>query len=397
LPASVQAPWSAQLGHSLEDIRCHVAPDLPRICGAEALAVGPDLYFASPDWAADRPEARERLAHEVAHAVQFARGGGPAPRAELGSVDSPFEREAERAAAALLAGEAVLNLTPDQEGVARRAVKVDPKKLTIKITTKPKVSRPLVNSAGNIGKAKFDSSEIEATADVYLNGSATDSINSYELGFAQVQSIETNWGYYRGQSNADGSLLVQRGKPPARANQTCRDVVDGNPVSAVWYNSADNGTSSSFAYPLMADFYDKPADTFPLVETNSLTGKKNFLREVQLEFHFCTVLLLKEPSGGFKQLAHFYWNTLWQSQFLPADFSSPNSTHWTVTQVRGGNSANTSKIFMGGTSDPRFKNLVTGAAATSCNAAFRAATANAATVGKGKRESKVWDNFDVRR
>ena len=59
----------------------------------------------------------------------------------------------------------------------------------------------------------------------------------------QAQWIETNWGYYRGQHNSDGSLFVQRARPPARPAQACRDTV--GPVGDIFYNTHVLGTAAA--------------------------------------------------------------------------------------------------------------------------------------------------------
>ena len=63
----------------------------------------------------------------------------------------------------------------------------------------------------------------------------------------------------------------------------------------------------------------------------------NFLREVQLEFHFCTILALMDPDpssevralldleNAFRYLKHVFWNVHWQAKFLPTNFAMRGS------------------------------------------------------------------------
>ena len=60
---------------------------------------------------------------------------------------------------------------------------------------------------------------------------------------------------------------------------------------------------------------DAPTDHFEVQRFNHLTGKVNYLHWAQLEFHFCTVLILRRHDGSFHQLRHFHWNVHWNSDF----------------------------------------------------------------------------------
>jgi hypothetical protein len=57
---------------------------------------------------------------------------------------------------------------------------------------------------------------ISADGEVMVHGDAADSLVGWTFGFIQLERVETNWGYYRGQFNRDGSLFLQRGRRPAR-------------------------------------------------------------------------------------------------------------------------------------------------------------------------------------
>ncbi|HLJ90273.1 MAG TPA: hypothetical protein VKZ53_25910 [Candidatus Angelobacter sp.] len=153
------------------------------------------------------------------------------------------------------------------------------------------------------------------------------------------------------------------------------------------------GAGQPFPILLTASFFDGPSDVFSLTRTNTLTRAVNFLREVQLEFHFCTVLSLCSPANVYQHLKHIYWNVHWQAQFQPTNFANITAP-WTITPTGGqsGNMANVSHVHDGGTSDRKFSGLITAATAPNCN---QVATneANNANV----RESRRWENFLVTR
>jgi hypothetical protein len=144
---------------------------------------------------------------------------------------------------------------------------------------------------------------------------------------------------------------------------------------------------------LTAAFVDGPNETYPLTRVNTLTGKTIFLREVQLEVHFCTVLTLKDPANNFTHLKHTLWNVHWQAEFLPTNFANIAAA-WTITKTGGalGNTANVSAVADGGPSEARFTTIITAAGAPNCNAVATAAAASPNT-----RESAKWANFDVTR
>jgi hypothetical protein len=125
--------------------------------------------------------------------------------------------------------------------------------------------------------------------------------------------------------------------------------------------------------------------------TNSLTGKNNWLREAQLEFHFCTVLVVRDPALNFTQLKHFYWNTLWQYRFHASAFPMVAATT-RIEPIAAGIGAHVSHVFEGVATDRRFAGVLTSPQTSSCND-FAAAESASPNI----RVSRIWDNFDVRR
>lgn len=277
-------------------------------------------------------------------------------------------------------------------------ITIAPRSAKIVIGTRPTVNTPALS--GSV--MRFTGGPIRATGEVTLNGAAGDDASNWTVGFLQAQWIETNWVYYRGRTNADGSLFLQRGRPPARPAQACRDSVGA--ANTIFYNTsaASNGTAngtatSTFPLKLSVSFFDQPSDSANLVEQNIKTGKPNFIAEAQLEFHFCTVLTVRDPAGAFHHQASFYWNQHWQGRFTPQNFTNP-PTAYTIRRVEAGMGANTSHIIMGTPSDKRFTGVLTSAQTQNCNQVFQAATAAVALVASPNRhQASVWQNFDVRR
>src|SRR5262249_31009642 len=125
-----------------------------------------------------------------------------------------------------------------------------------------------------------------------------------------------------------------------------------------------------FPITMTALFSDGPHDSYPLTRVNTRTGKKNFLREVQLEFHFCTILALMDPDPAlklrtlldleiaFQYLKHVFWNVHWQAKFLPTNFADI-AMPWTITRSGGAsdNGAHVSATFDGRPTDRRFSGI----------------------------------------
>ncbi|MEU3986997.1 DUF4157 domain-containing protein [Streptomyces platensis] len=105
LDLSVRRDLEEQLGHDFSQVRLHTDRDsgqLAEMMGADAFAVGQDIFFREGTYRPGTADGQRLLAHELLHTVQNPHGLG-ALRAgrDLGSVSLPqesIEREAESAA-----------------------------------------------------------------------------------------------------------------------------------------------------------------------------------------------------------------------------------------------------------------------------------------------------------
>ncbi|WP_279595396.1 DUF4157 domain-containing protein [Streptomyces sp. NEAU-YJ-81] len=111
LDPSVRRDLEEQLGHDLGQVRLHTDRDaghLTELLGADAVAVGQDIFFRENTYRPGTADGQRLLAHELLHTVQNPHGLG-ALRAgrDLGAVSLPqdaMEREAEGAAQELVRG-----------------------------------------------------------------------------------------------------------------------------------------------------------------------------------------------------------------------------------------------------------------------------------------------------
>ncbi|MEU6305643.1 eCIS core domain-containing protein [Streptomyces chartreusis] len=121
LDPGVRRDLEERLGHDLSRVRLHTGRDagqLTELLGADAVAVGQDVFFAEGAFKPGTDEGRRLLAHELLHTVQNPHGLGTLRAGrELGAVSLPqqaIEREAEAAAEAVAAG-------PEGEGFQQAA------------------------------------------------------------------------------------------------------------------------------------------------------------------------------------------------------------------------------------------------------------------------------------
>ncbi|MEZ0112594.1 hypothetical protein ABH920_006617 [Catenulispora sp. EB89] len=109
--------FEVQLGHDLSRVRVHTDRDaagLAELIGADAVTVGPEIFFAAGAYRPETAEGRRLLAHEILHTVQSpqprgSHGGRRDGDGGLGRVSvasEPIEQEAERVARGLAAGRA---------------------------------------------------------------------------------------------------------------------------------------------------------------------------------------------------------------------------------------------------------------------------------------------------
>ncbi|WP_419809752.1 hypothetical protein [Sphingomonas sp.] len=275
---------------------------------------------------------------------------------------------------------------------------------TLRVVSRPAIAPTTLVASATAGlAASFSlSRRLEAIGSVVFHGAAGDSTAGWTVGFVQAQWIETNWAFYQGAADHDGSLFVQRARPPSRPHQACFDSTAAG--SAFYANAAEPAqipagghTALPFVAPLPANpvfpltvqaFHaDRPGDQYDLGRQNVKTGAVNLLHDAQLEFAFCAILVVREPSGQRHFLKGFYWNVNWQNHFRTTSNAAS-----VPTALRAGTHANVGHIFEGRPNDRRFADIFTQATPINCNAVAGAAAAN-----PNVREETRWHSFDVRR
>jgi hypothetical protein len=244
--------------------------------------------------------------------------------------------------------------------------------------------------------AHFDSGRVSFAGECEIAGAAGDNPAGWTLGIIQLQWIETNWGWYRGQTQKDGSIFEQRARPPARPAQGCRDA--NGPSDIFYWNGHPTAqtvaaTGQQLPFKMTAKIEDQPSEGYQLVRTNSKTGKPNYLYKAQLEFHFCTVLALMSPAKKYQFLKHLLWNVHWEYEIQANNISANVAAiNWSARPTAGGNSSSVSQVFDGAPSDPRFLPILTAPGVPNCNQVARQAE-----TARNLKESAVWEMFSVTR
>jgi len=103
-------------GADFGGVRVHTGAAADRLNGAlsaRAFTTGSDIFFRQGEYDPGRSSGRQLLAHELTHVVQQGGGGTVQGKLTVGPADHPAEREADQAAAAVVARETAS--APDKE------------------------------------------------------------------------------------------------------------------------------------------------------------------------------------------------------------------------------------------------------------------------------------------
>lgn len=123
--------------HDLSDVRIHrddQAAESAAMLGAEAYTVGNDVVIGREAGAANSPQGRQLLAHELAHVVQQQGDGNALP-------GEHHERQAQQAAAKVAVGEQAAVTPSGIGGIQRRAVTEEEASTTVDAGVAPAASR----------------------------------------------------------------------------------------------------------------------------------------------------------------------------------------------------------------------------------------------------------------
>jgi hypothetical protein len=108
LESAARAYFEPRFGHDFSNVRLHTdtkAAESAQAVNALAYTVGNDIVFANPPSVLGTAEGTRILAHELTHVLQQSGVSDSRAAVQVGSIDSPFEREADHAANAVLSNQ----------------------------------------------------------------------------------------------------------------------------------------------------------------------------------------------------------------------------------------------------------------------------------------------------
>ena len=334
----------------------HAACLMTRALQAEACALGNDIFFAEGRYDPRTDRGKRVLAHELAHVVQWARGGGP--QLSLDCVDdpaSPFEREAERASQLILTDRPMPPVTPDPTGRLRCAVTVASSSLSpivgggndvyfvapqrdadgsIGLYDDEGDARPTAFlTAGRMTSPSSSERAFGAAANVVLARSGPgESAAGWQIGFLQFLRFKARDATYRGRTTAGGSIFAQW-YPSGIQAQLALDLVRGE--RGPWYVTQTRAFRRVAAgdpfpdqrTPIVLTWDDTPGTSIPLILNHRIGSQThlNYLYSVWHVLQFVTVLAAWPPAApGPIALKYFDWETVWRlTVTAPADINAP--------------------------------------------------------------------------
>jgi hypothetical protein len=109
LPAPLRNAWGPLYGSDFSAVRIHhdaASHSATRAVNARAFTIGQHVHFAAGEYRLQQKEGLRLLAHELGHTVQqrYSARSDASAEIEIGAADSEWEREADAAANAALAG-----------------------------------------------------------------------------------------------------------------------------------------------------------------------------------------------------------------------------------------------------------------------------------------------------
>jgi hypothetical protein len=118
LDGATRESMESAFGADFGGVRVHTGAAADRLNGdlsARAFTTGSDIFFRQGEYEPGRSSGRELLAHELTHVVQQGGGGAVQGKLTVGPADHPAEREADQAAAAVIARETASDKDKDKE------------------------------------------------------------------------------------------------------------------------------------------------------------------------------------------------------------------------------------------------------------------------------------------
>lgn len=307
LPTELRARFESSLATDLSTIRVHrdgAAADRVAKHGARAYAEGLDIHFGDGEYDPTSTEGQHLIAHEVAHAVQQS-GGNEAPRPQFklaaSQAHDPVEREADRAAEAMVRGDP-FTLSAQPEGVAKKEPEERKKervpgvleKATANVTIGGSVTGTEAIIRG--GTAVAQSQGVNMMATVMLKPDVDPEPDEIQAGWVQTVVSSRRVAVYQKAGVTHHKNVIGFG--------SIRDAKHG--AKDPWYVPPETLTKDKRSVFPMAE--DQPKISFPAhqdgAELTALEGSDNFL-----------VSLKVGSDGDLSTIQSFTWSAPWSVRF----------------------------------------------------------------------------------
>jgi hypothetical protein len=323
LDQSLREFLEPRLRRSLGHVRIRTGPCAARAAAelrARAFAFGRDIVFARGEYAPHTERGLRLLVHEVAHVWQSATDGGRSGGVRLGPPDDRWEREAHRAADAVLAGAAPAILTPDTHRHVRRAVEFgDPEVTVIDHLTKPVISLRVGTTSTQVGfhmSAPWNPNNVDTNDALELQGGirlrsgSPDDLREFQFGFVQFIRLPFLSLRYHGRKADEGHVLID-----AQVEVGTGPMLD--------LNRRAGGVSPFYQRPFFAvvggvvqtAMQDHPSLVVPQTLRNFQTGFDNHLEHASERLEAVSILTARHPTGRFQLFAHVKWTLLYDAAF----------------------------------------------------------------------------------
>jgi hypothetical protein len=188
---------------------------------------------------------------------------------------------------------------------------------------------------GHPGSVKLDlDTSAGFTGQFALEGTPSESVAGWKVGYIQLKHTTTEWADYRGVASSDGSIFAAMDRPPARTQQLCLDC---GPTYRPFYDTEHTMTSPTgswstdrtivfaqgMAIPqrgpleMTVSHSDAPSREFEIAlpNTSFTPPRDNYVRSLESRAAFITLLTAQDPQGRYHFIKHMYWNVIWRAHF----------------------------------------------------------------------------------
>jgi hypothetical protein len=235
-----------------------------------------------------------------------------------------WEREADLAAAAVLADAKVPSLTPETRWRLRRAVEFGDADLrVVDDLTKPVISLRVGTTGTQVGfhmSAPWNPNNIDTNDALEIKGSirlragTSDELLPFQFGFVQLIRLPFLSLRYHGRKAEEGHVLID-----AQVEVGTELMLDLNRRAGGRSPFYQRPFSSVVGGVIETAMQDHPSLVVPQTLHNFRTGFDNHLEHASERLEAVSILIAQQPNGQFRPFGHVQWNLLYDASFFWQD------------------------------------------------------------------------------